>query len=213
MNDLSLREQLIRTARLLNSTGLTHGNSGNVSARVDGGVLVTPTGLPYETLQPSDLVLLAPDGMPHPGQRRPTSEWRIHVDLYAALPEAQAVVHAHPLNATALSMHRRGLPAAHYMVAVAGGADVRCADYATFGTPELSQNVLRALDGRKACLMANHGLVAYGRDLDQAFAIAAEVENVAAQYLRACQLGPPVILDDAEMARVVEAFRTYGQQA
>ena len=167
MTDLSLREILIHTARRLNSSGLTHGNSGNVSARVDGGLLVTPTGMPYETLQPSDLVLLRLDGTPLPGQRRPTSEWRIHADIYAARPEAQAVVHAHPLNATALAMHRRSLPAAHYMIAVAGGADVRCADYATFGTPELSQHVLRALEGRKACLMANHGLVALGRHLDE----------------------------------------------
>ena len=210
--DAAAREALRRAAQRLGPSGLTPGRSGNVSVRVAEGLLVTPSGLPYASLTVDDMVLLTPEGAAHPGQRKPTSEWRIHVDIYAARPEAAAVVHVHSPAATALSMHRRALPAVHYMLAVAGGADVRCADYATFGTEALSRHVLAALEGRRACLMANHGMVAFGRDLDHALEVASEVEYVAELYLRARALGAePVALDDAEMQRVVALLDDYGR--
>jgi len=212
VSESAAREALLSAARQLGSSGLTHGRSGNVSVRVAGGVLVTPSALPYASMTVDDLVLLTPDGTPHPGQRKPTSEWRIHVDIYAARPDAQAIVHVHSPAATALSMHRRALPAVHYMLAVAGGAQVRCADYATFGTAELSRNVLEALEGRRACLMANHGMVAFGRDLPHALEVTSEVEYVAELYLRARAIGQePVVLDDAEMQRIVALLDGYGR--
>jgi L-fuculose-phosphate aldolase len=159
-----------------------------------------------------DLCELDLDGKQAAWGRKPSSEWRIHADLFRARPEVSGIVHAHPMFSTTLSILRRELPAVHYMIAVAGGATVRCADYATFGSPELSVHVQRALEGRKAALMANHGLIAVGATLAEAFKVAREIETVAEQYWRALQVGTPVVLDDAEMARVLEKFRTYGQQ-
>ncbi len=214
MSEWALRRSVIATARRTEAVGLTHGTSGNVSARTDGGFLVTPTGIPYDELQPSDIVLLDLAGRGSAHQRKPSSEWRIHRDIYAARPEVGAVVHAHPPFATTISCLRQDLPAVHYMIAAAGGSSVRCAAYATFGTQELSDHVLAALDeGRTACLLANHGLVAVAPDLECAFATALEVEQVAEVYCRALAIGQPVVLDQAEMSRVMEAFRTYGQQS
>ena len=211
MSDWSLRRAVIRTAQRTQAAGLTHGTSGNVSARTPGGFFVTPTGVLYDALQPSDIVELDLAGNAVRGSRRPSSEWRIHRDVYAARDEAGAVVHVHPPFATTVSCLRRDLPAVHYMIAAAGGATVRCAAYATFGTEQLSAAVLAALDGRQACLMANHGLVALGADLDTALKVAVEIEKVAEIYWRALAAGEPVILDDAEMARVVERFKDYGR--
>ncbi len=212
MSEFTLRKDVIATARRTVDEWLTHGTSGNVSARDRGGFWVTPTGIPYESLDPSDLVLLDLDGNVVRGNRRPSSEWRIHRDIYAARPEAGAVVHVHPPFATTISCLRKDLPAVHYMIAVAGGSTVRCAEYATFGTAELSEHTLVALEGRTACLLANHGLVALGADRAAAFRTALEVERVAELYWRALTAGAPVILDQEEMDRVVERFRDYGQQ-
>ncbi len=205
------REAIIATGRRMNTSGLNQGTSGNLSHRVEGGFLVTPTGMEYEALRPEDIVLMRFDGS-HQGPRRPSSEWRFHRDIFASRPEVNAVLHAHSMFSTAVACLRRSIPAFHYMVAAAGGTSIRCAPYATFGTEELSRHAVTALEGRKACLLANHGLITVGADLAGAFKLAVEVETLAAMYLRALQVGEPVVLDEAEMAVVLEKFRTYGQQ-
>jgi len=202
---------MIATARRMNATGLNQGTSGNLSLRVDGGFLVTPTGMDYEALEPEDIVFMRMDGS-HEGRRRPSSEWRFHRDILAARPEVGAVLHAHAMFCTTLACLHRGIPSFHYMVAVAGGVDIRCAPYATFGTEELSRHAVTALEGRKACLLANHGLIAVGTSLADALKRAVEVETLAAMYWRALQVGEPVLLSEAEMAVVLEKFKTYGQQ-
>ena len=208
---IGLRVRIIEAARRMNASGMNQGRSGNVSARIEGGFLVTPTGVPYEDLNPADLVFMRRDGQ-REGTYTPSSEWRLHRDIYEKRPEAGAIVHTHSPFATSLACLRRGIPAFHYEIAFAGGADVRCAAYATFGTQELSDNALAALEGRNACLLANHGVVCIGRDIDDAFAMAAKTEALARLYWQALQVGEPVLLDDAEMARVLERFRTYGRE-
>ncbi|NTX34094.1 class II aldolase/adducin family protein [Myxococcus sp. CA033] len=203
---------MIATCRKMNAAGLNQGTSGNLSLRVAEGFLLTPTGMDYDALAPEDIVLMRLDGS-HEGRRLPSSEWQLHRDLLVARPEVGAVLHAHSMFCTTLACLRRGIPAFHYMVSAAGGVDVRCAAYATFGTEELARRVLEALEGRKACLMANHGMLALGAGLAQAFKLAVEVETLAAMYWRALQVGEPVLLDDEEMARVLEKFKTYGQQS
>ncbi|TMG82699.1 MAG: class II aldolase [Betaproteobacteria bacterium] len=210
MDELALREKIIAVALEMNARGLNRGKSGNVSTRIDAGFLVTPTGLAYESMRPEDIVAMTQDGASR-GSRLPSSEWRFHRDIYAARAEVGAVVHAHSPFATALACLGRGIPAFHYMIAVAGGSDIRCAPYATFGTQELSDGALRALEGRKACLLANHGMIAAGGTLADALALAVEVEGLAEQYWRALQIGEPKVLPDLEMAVVLEKFRTYGQ--
>ena len=206
-----VRQAVIRTCLRMNAEGVNQGTSGNVSARAPGGMLITPSGIPYETLTPDTIVFVADDGT-WEGPWRPSSEWRMHLDIYRTRAEAGAVVHTHSPHATALSCHRRDIPAFHYMVAVAGGADLRCADYRTFGTPDLSEAMLAALVGRRACLLANHGQIAFGPTLDKALWLAGEVEALARQYILASSLGEPTILSDAEMAQVLEAFEDYGRQ-
>ncbi|WP_375754606.1 class II aldolase/adducin family protein [Corallococcus exercitus] len=206
----ALREAMVATARRMNTSGLNQGTSGNLSQRVEGGFLLTPSGMNYEAMTPEDLVLMRFDGS-HEGPRRPSTEWQLHRDLLQARPEVGAVLHSHSMFSTTLACLRRGIPAFHYMVSAAGGTDVRCAEYATFGTPELARNMMVALEGRKACLLANHGLVAVGADLAGAWKLAVEVETLAAMYWRALQVGEPVLLDDAEMERVFQQFRGYGQ--
>lgn len=205
------RRAVARAACRLESLGLTHGTSGNVSARVSGGFLITPTGVPADAIAPEAVVLCDEAGTPAPGEHAPSSEWRIHRDIYAARREAGAVVHTHSPYATAVACLRRPLPAVHYMVAAAGGTDIRCAEYATFGTAELSAHALAALEGRQACLLANHGVVALGPGLDAAVRIALEVERVAQVYWLALAAGTPSVLGEEEMTRVLERFRTYGQ--
>jgi L-fuculose-phosphate aldolase len=207
--DAALRERIVATARRMNALGINQGASGNVSARVEGGFLVTPSGLPYEDLQPADVVHVGLDGHAT-GHREPSSEWRFHRDIYATRPESGAVVHTHSAFATTLACLGRGIPALHYEVAFAGGRDIRCAPYRTFGTQELSDAALAALDGRRACLLAHHGVIAFGADLDDALRLADKVEAMARLYWQALQVGEPAILDDAEMARIVERFRHYG---
>jgi L-fuculose-phosphate aldolase len=206
-----LRVRLIQASRRMNASGINQGRSGNVSTRVDGGFLVTPTGVPYEALNVADLVFVRPNGETE-GPRKPSSEWRLHRDIYEKRAEVGAVVHTHSPHATAIACLRRSIPAFHYEVAFAGGNDIRCADYATFGSQELSDHALRALEGRRACLLANHGVAALGSDLDDAFAMAEKVEALARLYGQALQAGEPVLLDEVEMSRVVEKFRTYGRE-
>ena len=207
------RRELLAYARRLQPSGLSRTTSGNLSVRLGGGMLITPSGMDYARMRAADLVLLGLDGVPlKKGQRIPSSEWHFHAAIYAARPDAGAIVHAHAPFATTLAIHGRDIPAVHYMVAAAGGDSIRCARYATFGTPALARNALAALEGRKACLLAHHGLIAFGQELGDAFKRALEVEELAEQYWRALQLGTPPVLDAAEIARVVEKFRTYGQQ-
>lgn len=203
------REAIAATARQSVALGLNQGASGNVSVRTDAGFLITPSGRDMSALAAADIVPMTLDGQAAEGLR-PSSEWRFHRDIYLACPEANAIVHAHSMNAVALACLRRGLPAFHYMVALAGGADIRCADYATFGTQALSDAVLRALDGRRACLMANHGLVAWGNSLNAALALAQEVEALCGQYLRAAAVAEPVLLTPQEMAEALDKFKDYG---
>lgn len=208
----ALRTMVLDACRELTRRGLTHGTSGNVSVRCDERrFLVSPSGMDYELLQADDVPLMDLDGR-WLGRRRPSSEWRFHRDILESRHDVGAIVHTHSPRATALACTGRGIPAFHYMVAIAGGRDIRCAPYRTFGTQELSDAALAALQDRKACLLANHGVIATGADLASAISLAGEVENLALQYSVALTLGEIRILDDAEMSRVIEKFRTYGQQ-
>jgi L-fuculose-phosphate aldolase len=206
------RTTVIAACRELTRRGLTHGTSGNVSVRYDERrFFVSPSGMDYAVLQADDVPLMDLDGRWF-GRRRPSSEWRFHRDIFNSRHDVGAIVHTHSPQATALACTGRGIPAFHYMVAVAGGRDIRCAPYHAFGTQELSDAALAALKDRLACLLANHGVIATGVDLLAAISLAGEVENLALQYCAALALGGVRILDDAEMCRVVEKFRTYGQQ-
>jgi L-fuculose-phosphate aldolase len=212
MRDNKLREALIAACRELVQRGLTYGVSGNVSVRRDEGrFFVSPTGMQYDALEPDDIPLMDLDGRWF-GRRRPTSEWRFHRDVFRCRDDVAAIVHTHSPKATSLACTGRGIPSFHYMVAVAGGSDIRCAPYYTFGTQELSDAAVAALDGRKACLLANHGVIAVGANLPAALALAGEVENLAAQYCTALAVGDVRILPESEMRQVVEKFRTYGRQ-
>jgi L-fuculose-phosphate aldolase len=208
----ALQESVITTCCALTSSGLTNGTSGNASVRCDvDSFYVSPTGMPYQSLDWLDIPRVEISGRWY-GRCRPSSEWRFHRDIYVARADVHAIVHTHSVHATALACNARDIPAFHYMVAVAGGTDIRCAPYATFGTQALSDNAVKALKDRKACLLANHGVIATGANLPAALALASEVENLAAQYIASLQVGVPHILDNAEMARVIDKFRTYGRQ-
>src|SRR5207249_3244522 len=205
------RAMVIAACRELTRRGLTHGTSGNVSVRCDERrFLVSPTGMDYEVLQAADVPLMDLDGRWF-GRRRPSSEWRFHRDIFNSRHDVSAIVHTHSPRATALACTGRGIPAFHYMVAVAGGRDIRCAPYATFGTQSLSDHVVAALDGRKACLLAHHGMIAVGASLAEALALAVEVETLAEIYWRALSIGEPEVLSDAEMDVVLGKFATCGQ--
>ncbi|HEY0834408.1 MAG TPA: class II aldolase/adducin family protein [Azospirillum sp.] len=207
-----LRQAIIDTCLAMNRLGINQGSSGNLSVRVEGGFLVTPSSLAYDRTTPDDIVPMGFDGT-YAGEQRPSSEWRIHRDVLAARADMEVVLHAHPTFVTALAVHGRGIPSFHYMVAVAGGDDIRCAPYATFGTQDLSDNALKALEGRTACLLGNHGMVVLGKTLDAALALAVEVETLARQYVFALSLGQPAILPPDEIARVADKMRRmkYGQ--
>lgn len=207
-----LRLEIIETARALPKLGLTKGTSGNVSARVEGGFLITPSGTPYEDLTPDKIVPLDLEGR-YRGDFLPSSEWRMHLDFYLAKPDCGAVVHCHSPRATALACHRRGIPAFHYMVALAGGDRIECADYASFGTRALSEAMIAALGERNACLLANHGQIAGGPNLKKALSVAEGVEDLADQYLSALSIGDPHILDETEMKNILQKFKSYGKQA
>ena len=212
ITDGSLRIAVLTACRDLTRLGLTHGTSGNISVRRDAQhFFVSPTGMAYDALEADDIPLMNLDGRWF-GRHRPSSEWRFHRDIMHSRGEVGAIVHTHSLHATALACTGRGIPAFHYMVAVAGGLDIRCAPYHTFGTQELSGAALAALRDRRACLLANHGVIAVGANLSAALALAAEVENLAAQYCAALTLGNVRILDETEMISVIEKFRTYGKR-
>jgi L-fuculose-phosphate aldolase len=204
---LHAQKTLIETAREMAARGLSAGTSGNVSLRVPEGMIITPSATAYEALTPEMIPLVRPDGS-HEGRYRPSSEWRFHLDIYLARPEAGAVVHHHAPYTTALAMARREIPACHYMIARFGGAPLRLAAYALFGTAELSTNVLAALEGRTACLMENHGGIAVGRDAAAALAAATELEVLAQQYTLSLAAGGPVLLSDEEVQAAVRQFAT-----
>ncbi|TWB75353.1 L-fuculose 1-phosphate aldolase [Nitrospirillum amazonense] len=210
-DDQALRQAVIATAQAMNTLGINQGKSGNVSARCDGGFLVTPSGVPYEALTPDAIVFMDLQGR-YRGTMVPSSEWRMHLAIYQERPQAGAVVHTHSTFCTALACLREPIPAFHYMVAVAGGTRIEVADYATFGTAALSDAMMAALGSRRACLLANHGMIAFGADLRRALDLAVEVESLARQYWHARMMGTPVILDDEEMAEVLRRFATYGRQ-
>jgi L-fuculose-phosphate aldolase len=204
-----LRYDLLRVASELTRLGLNKGTAGNVSVRFDDGLLITPSGVPAARLSPALMVEIDGRGGFH-GEAAPSSEWRFHRDIYARRPDVGAVVHTHAPFCTALACQRRGIPAFHYMIAVAGGKDIRCAPYATFGSEELCVAAVEAMRDRKACLLAQHGMIVAGTDLTAAQKLAVEVEEIARLYWQALQIGEPPVLDDAEMDRVIEKFRTYG---
>ena len=207
-----LRQRVIDAALDLVRTGLSPQMSGNVSARCEEGFLVTPSGVAYDDLLPDDLAKLDLDGNVLDGQLPPSSEWQIHAGIYREREEVGGIVHAHSDHAVSLAVMHMDIPAFHYMVAVAGGRNIRCAPYATFGTAALADHALSALEGRKACLLAHHGQVALGETVEDALHLAHEVETLAAQYWRALQIGDPPLLSDEEMAANVEKFRTYGRR-
>jgi L-fuculose-phosphate aldolase len=206
-----LREELVSTAKRMADLGLTPGMSGNVSVRTPRGLLVTPSGMAYGELTADDIVEVGLDGQVRPGQRSPSTEWQLHRDILGSRNDVQAIVHTHSLFCTTVSTLRRPIPALHYMVVLAGGDDIPCADYATFGSAELASNAVVALRGGLACLLANHGMVALGDSLPKALRLAAEVETLASQYWHAAALGTPHILDHAELDKVRARFATYGQ--
>lgn len=207
-----MNSAIIDTVRLLAAKGLNQGASGNVSVREGDGFVVTPSGVGADVLRADQLVRMDMAGQ-WSGTWKPSSEWRFHRDIYAARPDAQAIVHCHSPAATALAVLGKALPAFHYMIAIAGGSDVRCAPYATFGTQELSDAAVAALDGRRACLLGHHGMIALGPTLAQALDVAVEIEFLADLYLRLLPLGEPPVLSEAEMAVVLEKFKGYGANA
>lgn len=205
----ALAAAVLATARAMNASGINRGAAGNVSARCPDGFLITPTGMAYDACTPDDMVQVGLDGAAG-GKRRPSSEWRFHRDIYVARPEAGAVVHCHAPFATALACQSVAIPPFHYMIARFGGDTVRCADYATFGSQALSDAVLAALADRRACLMAHHGMVVFGKDPDAALVLAIELESLCEQYWRVLLLGSPRLLDADEMRRVLDKFVDYG---
>jgi L-fuculose-phosphate aldolase len=207
----ALPSALLQAARDLQATGLNKGTAGNVSVRDGTGFWITPTGMDYAQIDAGDMVFMDGAGTAT-GRRKPSSEWRFHRDIYAARPEAGAVIHTHAPFATSLACRGEAIPAFHYMVARFGGHEVRCARYATFGTQELSEAVIEALQGHCACLMGHHGMVLFGNDLQHALALAVEFEALCEQYWRVLTLGPAPVLPDDEMKRVVEKFADYGRQ-
>jgi L-ribulose-5-phosphate 4-epimerase len=210
--ELKLRAAMVRASLELAEHGLNRGTSGNVGARCGDRILVTPSGVPARDLTPQSMVLLAASGDVI-GAGRPSSEWRFHRDILMSRDEVHAIVHVHSPFATTLACLGLEIPPFHYMIAAAGGATIRCAPYALFGTQELSDHALAALQDRRACLLANHGMIAVGRDLDHALALCVEVESLCEQYWRARQIAEPRHLSDAQMAEVLEKFKTYGQHA
>ena len=207
-----LRAALLATFRKLGATGLNRGTSGNASVRLGpdadrDGFLVTPSGRPVDDLATNDLVVIREGRFE--GELEPSSEWRLHHDIYAAYPDAGAVLHAHSPFATSLACQRLEIPPFHYLIALFGGTSIRCAGYATFGTQQLSDAVVAALDSRRGCLLANHGMVVHGRDLGHALTLAVQFETLCEQYWRTCQLAPPVLLTQAELAEAAQQFDRY----
>ena len=207
----ALREEIVTRTRALDAAGLVPNKSGNVSARTERGFLITPAGVPYAETKPGQLVELTLAGEARPSSERPSSEWRMHAAIYAARPEVGAIVHTHSPRATALACAGRGIPPFHYMIALAGG-DIRCTRYCTFGTAELAASAVEGLEGRRAVLLGNHGVMAVGASLREAHAVATEVENLAGEYLDLLAAGlEPQLLEPAELQRVIAKFTDYGR--
>ncbi len=208
-----LKKEVIKYSKKLNSTNLSTLRSGNISVRAkkEGveGFFITPSGRKYSSLKPDDIVFVSLKGVFDKKKGKPSSEWRFHQDIYVNKKEAKAIVHAHSTCATAVSTHQKNIPAFHYMVAVAGGEDIKCSKYATFGTKNLSNNITKALKNRKACLIANHGQVAFEDNLESAFELAQEIENICHQYINAIRIGIPKILSKKEMKIVLGKFKNY----
>jgi L-fuculose-phosphate aldolase len=209
MNDRKKRQSIIDACLRMNQLGINQGTSGNISLRHEAGMLITPTSVPYEAMQPEQIVFMGLDGACDPAQR-PSSEWRFHLDILKARPEVNAVVHAHPPYATTLAIMGLEIPPIHYMIAVAGGSTIRCAPYATFGTQKLSQYAVSALADRQACLLAHHGMIAIGPSLSKAMWLAVEVETLARQYHGCLQIGTPPLLPEAEINNVLARMAGYG---
>jgi L-fuculose-phosphate aldolase len=213
--EYELRTGIVTACRHMNAIGLNQGTSGNISARFGDRMLMTPSGVPYHELAAEHLAAMPIDGEygSWEGPLAPSTEWRFHLDITRARPEVGAIVHAHSTFATALAIARKDIPACHYMIAAAGGPTIRCARYATYGTKQLSDNALKALDDRTCCLLANHGMIATGPNLDKAMWLAVELETIARQYVVSLSIGGPVLLSDAEIAKVKEGFKSYGPRA
>jgi L-fuculose-phosphate aldolase len=208
-NEFAIRQSIIDACRSMSGLGLNQGTAGNISVRWHDGLFVTPSGIPYHEMSADDIVHLRMDGSyDHP--LAPSSEWRFHRDILQSRADVGAIVHAHPTYCTAFAICRKEIPAAHYMIAAAGGPTVRCASYATFGTAELSEAALQALEGRTCCLLSNHGMIATGANLGKAMWLAVELETLCRQYAVALQVGDPAILPDEEIARTIEQFKNYG---
>lgn len=208
-SELALRKKIIETCIKMNAMGINQGTSGNVSARVDGGILITPSAVPYDAMKPDSIVRMDWDGK-RDGDAVPSTEWRFHLDITRQREDVGAIVHTHSMYATILAIRGESIPAVHYMIAAAGGPSIRCGGYETFGTPDLSQQALEALEDRNGCLLANHGVIATGANLAKALWLAKEIEVLAQQYVFSQILGGPNLLPDAEIQHVVEKFRDYG---
>ena len=204
-----LKSEIIKFSKLLNSRKLSALRSGNISVRFKKGFFITPSGKKYSSLKNKDIVYVSLNGKFDKKLGIPSSEWKFHQDIYLKKEEANAIVHSHSTNATALSVHNKPIPAFHYMVALAGGNDIKCANYATYGTRKLSLNILKALKNRKACLISNHGQIAYDDNLSKAFELAEEVENLSLQYITALKIGKPKILSNVEMNKVLAKAKNY----
>ena len=204
-----LKSEIIKFSKLLNSRKLSALRSGNISVRFKKGFFITPSGKKYSSLKNKDIVYVSLNGKFDKKLGIPSSEWKFHQDIYLKKQEANAIVHSHSTNATALSVHNKPIPAFHYMVALAGGNDIKCANYATYGTRKLSVNILKALNNRKACLISNHGQIAYDDNLSKAFELAEEVENLSLQYITALKIGKPKILSNVEMNKVLAKAKNY----
>jgi len=214
-DELTLRQDIIGQCRRMNAIGLNQGTSGNISARCGERMLITPSAVPYDEMTPEMIASMPIEGPVEgawEGPIAPSSEWRFHLDLTRARPDLGAIVHTHAIHCTTLAIARRPIPAVHYMIAAFGGTCIRCADYATFGTEALSRAVLAAMQGRNACLMANHGMIAAGSDLERAMWLAVELETLARQYFNTLLIGGPVLLDEAMIAEAAKSFGSYGLQ-
>ena len=212
-NEAALRREMVETCRKMNSTGINQGTAGNLSMRLDAdSFLITPSSLPYENMKPADIMKMWMDGT-FEGKHRPSSEWRFHRDILRHREDINCVLHCHSIYATTLAVHHKTIPSFHYMTGVAGGTTIRCARYATFGTQELSDAAIEALDGRLACLLGQHGQISLGKSFASALWLAIEVETIARMYVQALTLGEPPILSDDEMARVIGQMQrmSYGQ--
>ena len=212
-DEAEARLEVLETALAMSRRGLSPGRSGNVSRRFEGGMLITPSGMAYDTLSRDDIVLVGAQGETRDGERRPSSEWRFHLAAYTVRPDIGGIVHTHSMHATVLACAHKEIPAFHYMVAIAGGKSIPLVPYATFGSEALSKHVAKGLKKRNACLMANHGMIAVAATCDKALELAAEVEVLAEQYWKVLAIGKPKLIDDEEMERVLELFASYGQKA